>query len=99
MLVVLSAAAGISLLASIYGYALTSARIIVIQPAILGTAIAVMAGGCAALVPRQGAMGAAWAIVLGSAVQVLASAAALRFLPSTTARRDSRSTPPPLKFT
>jgi O-antigen/teichoic acid export membrane protein len=78
MLVVLSLAAGIGFVASLYGYALTSARVINIQPVLLAVVIAVLAAGCAALVPRFGGVGAAWAIVAGAAVQALASAAALR---------------------
>lgn len=78
MLVVLSTAMGIWFLAAVYGYALTSARIIRIQPVILGFSILVLAAGCAALVPRIGAIGAAWAIAASSALQAVASGAALR---------------------
>jgi O-antigen/teichoic acid export membrane protein len=80
MLVVLSVAAGLIFIASLQGYALTSARIIAPQPVILGLAVAVLATGCAVLVPRFGEMGAAWAIVIASGLQTLASAVALRML-------------------
>lgn len=84
MLVVLSAATGIWFLAAVYGYALTSARVIRIQPVILGLTILVLAAGCAVLVPRFGGMGAAWAIAAASGLQALASGAALHILcPST----------------
>lgn len=91
MLVVLSAGACLAFLASLQGYALTSARIIAIQPAILAAAIAVMAVGCAVLVPRLGAVGAAWAILIGSGTKLLAGAAALRLPLSTRARPITRS--------
>jgi len=78
MLVVLSAAAGLAFVASFQGYALTAARVIAPQPILLGGVTLVLGVACAALVPRFGGLGAAWAIVAASAVQVLASGALLR---------------------
>lgn len=79
VLLVLSAAATLMFVASLQGYALTSARIIPIQNAILGLAIVVLAVGCAVLVPRLGGVGAAWAILAGAGAQVVASWVVLRF--------------------
>jgi O-antigen/teichoic acid export membrane protein len=77
MLVVISAATGLVFIASLEGYALTSARRIAIQPAILGLAVAVLAVACAVLVPRFGGVGAAWAIMAASGTQAVASGVAL----------------------
>jgi O-antigen/teichoic acid export membrane protein len=78
LLVVLSVAAGVGFLASLYGYALTAARIIAVQPVITVAGIAALALLCATIVPRFGSIGAAWAVVGATAVLVIARAAALR---------------------
>lgn len=80
MLVVLSAAASLTFLAQLQGYALTSARIIVTQTVSLGLAVVVLVAACAILVPRFGGTGAAWAIAVAAAMNALANAAALRLV-------------------
>ncbi len=74
LLVVLAAAAGLGFVATLFGYVLTAARVIAIQPILLGVTLAVAVACCAILVPRQGAMGAAWALVIASLVQMVWSA-------------------------
>ncbi|WP_248355767.1 lipopolysaccharide biosynthesis protein [Anaeromyxobacter oryzae] len=78
VLVILSVAAAAGFVAAFLGYAMTAARIIVVQPFILAVALAVLVAACAVLVPRHGAAGAAWGLVAASAFQCLASWAALR---------------------
>jgi len=78
LLVVLSVAAGLGFVGSLLGYALTASRVIAVQPVILAITLAVIGACCAVLSPRYGAMGVAWALVAGSAVQALASQVALR---------------------
>jgi O-antigen/teichoic acid export membrane protein len=78
VLVVLSAAAGVGFVATLLGYALTAARVITVQPLLLSASLAVATAGCAVLVPAYGAEGAAWALVLGSLVQAIWSAIALK---------------------
>lgn len=78
VLLVLSVAAGLGFVASFLGYALTASRVIAIQPVLLVATLGVMVALCAVLVPRSGAVGAAWALVWGSAVQVVGSWVALR---------------------
>ncbi len=77
VLVILSGAATIGFMATVLGYALTAARVIAVQPAILSASLAVASGGCAVLVPRYGATGAAWSIVAASLVQAAWSAVEL----------------------
>lgn len=79
LLVVLSAAAGLGFVATLLGYALTAARVLVLQTWVLATALAVTAAGCAVLVPHLGAIGGAWALVGGSAIQVIGNAAGLQW--------------------
>jgi O-antigen/teichoic acid export membrane protein len=79
VLLVLSVAAGLGFVASFLGYALTASRVIAIQPVILMVTLGVMVAFCAVLVPASGAVGAAWALVWGTAVQVIASWMALRW--------------------
>lgn len=78
LLVVLSLAAGLGFVGSLIGYALTASRVIAVQPVILTITLGVIALCCAWLSPRYGAMGVAWALVAGSAVQALASQVALQ---------------------
>jgi O-antigen/teichoic acid export membrane protein len=77
MLVVLSAAAAMALLASLLGYCLTSARVIAIQPLLLTVTLSVLAACCFAVVPRWGGDGAAWALLAATSVHALASWLAL----------------------
>ncbi len=78
MLVVLSAAAAMTLVASLLGYSLTSARVIAIQPAVLAVTLTVVAAGCFAAVPRWGGDGAAWALFAATSVHALVSWFVLR---------------------
>jgi O-antigen/teichoic acid export membrane protein len=78
MLVVLSAAAGMGLVASFLGYALTSARIITVQPVLLTVTLTVLVICCVMVVPRYGGAGAAWALVAASSAHGLVSWLALR---------------------
>ena len=78
MLVVLSAAAGMGVVASLLGYCLTSARVIAIQPLLLTVTLTVLAACCVAIVPRWGGDGAAWALLAATSVYALASWLALR---------------------
>jgi O-antigen/teichoic acid export membrane protein len=77
MLVVLSAAAGMGLVSSFLGYALTSARVITVQPVLLTVTITVLVMGCVTAVPRYGGDGAAWALVAASSAHALVSWLAL----------------------
>lgn len=77
LLVVLSVSAGIGFVATLLGYALTAARVIAVQPVLLSAALLVTGIACALLVPRMGALGACWALVLASFVQAVWSAVAL----------------------
>jgi O-antigen/teichoic acid export membrane protein len=78
VLVVLSAAAGLGFLATLLGYALTAARVLVTQATLLSVSLGVTAAGCLVLIPRLGAAGAAWSLVLAALVQAGWSAVALR---------------------
>jgi O-antigen/teichoic acid export membrane protein len=78
LLVVLSVAAGLGFVGSLLGYALTAARVIAVQPVILVVTLGVIVACCAALSSRYGAIGVAWALVAGSAVQAVASQVALQ---------------------
>jgi O-antigen/teichoic acid export membrane protein len=78
MLVVLSGAAGMTLVASLLGYALTSARVIVIQPVLLTLTLSVLLACCLAIVPRWGGEGAAWALLAATSVHALGSWVMLR---------------------
>ncbi|HET6436844.1 MAG TPA: hypothetical protein VFG59_02195, partial [Anaeromyxobacter sp.] len=80
VLLVLSVAAGLGFVASLLGYALTAARVLVAQAAVLSASLAVTLAGCALLVPRHGAVGAAWVLVLANLVQGAWNGAALRRL-------------------
>jgi O-antigen/teichoic acid export membrane protein len=75
VLVVVSGAAGLGFVATLLGYALTAARVIAIQPVVLGLKLGVVGVACAALVPRYGALGAAWAVAIASAAHALANGA------------------------
>jgi O-antigen/teichoic acid export membrane protein len=78
MLLVLSAGAGMVLVTSFLGYALTSARVITVQPVLLTITLTVLVMGCVTVVPRFGGDGAAWAVVAASSVYALVSWLALR---------------------
>lgn len=78
MLVVLSAAAGMALVASLLGYSLTAARVITIQPLLLTVTLTVLAMCCSVLVPRHGGDGAAWALLAATSVHALVSWLVLR---------------------
>lgn len=78
LLVVLSVAAASGFVASLLGYALTSARIIVAQPAILIVTLGALTALCAVLVPALGTSGAAWALAVAYVVQGVASRIVLR---------------------
>ncbi len=96
VLVVLSVAATLGFAAALLGYALTVARVLARQTFVLGGALAMLAAACAVLVPRAGAIGAAWAVVAASAVQLLANALAVRRVgvaprPPAAARTGSRA--------
>jgi O-antigen/teichoic acid export membrane protein len=92
-LVVLSVAAGIGFAASFLGYALTTARIIAVQPFVLGLTLVVLAAASAVLVPRQGAVGAAWALVLGLSAQVMMYAMILRGFRAKRPEAQAQATP------
>jgi O-antigen/teichoic acid export membrane protein len=77
MLVVLSAAAGMVLVTSFLGYALTSARVITVQPVLLMITLTVLVMCCVLVVPRYGGDGAAWALVAASSAYALVSWLAL----------------------
>lgn len=77
-LVVLSVAAGCGFVASFLGWALTASRVLAIQPVLLSVTLVVLVVACAILTPRYGAVGTAWALVAGSAVQAISAAVALR---------------------
>jgi O-antigen/teichoic acid export membrane protein len=88
ILVVLSAAAGTALIASLLGYSLTAARVIAVQPLLLTVTLTVLAACCFAVVPRWGTNGAAWALLAATSAHALASWLALRraeWKPTTTA--------------
>lgn len=89
VLVVLSAAAGFGFVATLYGYALTSVRSIVIQPMVLAVTLTLLVVTSAFLVPAHGAAGAAWAVVVSSVAHAIASAAALRHAHARRRRRDA----------
>jgi O-antigen/teichoic acid export membrane protein len=78
VLVILSAAAGMTLVASMLGYSLTAARVIAIQPFLLTLTLTVLTAGCFAIVPRWGESGAAWALLCATSVHALVSWVALR---------------------
>jgi O-antigen/teichoic acid export membrane protein len=77
MLVVLSAAAGMGLVSSFLGYALTSARIITVQPVLLTVTITVLVMCSVTVVPRYGGDGAAWALAAACSAHALVSWLAL----------------------
>jgi len=78
LVVVLSLAAGAGFVATMLGCAMTAARVLAIQPAILLVTLPILAVSCFFLTPRMGATGAAWALFAGLATQAFLSHAALR---------------------
>jgi O-antigen/teichoic acid export membrane protein len=75
--VTLMIAAGLSYLASVFGYALTAARRFYCQLPIFALALVVTAVVCAWLIPRIGLQGAAVGAAAGSLTQMLGAAWAL----------------------
>lgn len=80
VLVVLSVAAALGFATSLLGYALTAGRALATQTYALGASLVMLVAACAVLVPRHGAMGAAWGVVAASAVQLVANALTMRRL-------------------
>ncbi len=78
ILVAVMIAATLNYVASALGYALTAAREFAGQAPLFALVAAVTAGSGVLLVPRVGMIGAAWAMGLGSAFQVIAFGALLR---------------------
>ena len=73
VLIWVMAAATLGYMASFLGYAMTAAHYFAIQPVIFGAVALANSLFCMALVPRHGALGAAWALGLANLVQFLAS--------------------------
>ena len=69
LLVQLMIAGGIYWICTAQGYVLTAVRVLREQIVLLACAVAIAAGGCAWLVPSQGAMGAAHALQMSVAAQ------------------------------
>jgi O-antigen/teichoic acid export membrane protein len=72
-------AAGLGYLASVFGYAMTAARLFTIQVPIYLASIVAVTVGCAVLVPGHGLLGAAWATCALFAVQLPLKGAAISF--------------------
>ena len=85
----LLAGAGISYFASFLGYATTAARSFKLQPVILMICAAATTIMCALFVPSHGMLGAAWAIMLAFAIQLVLMAAYLGYSLYTLSRRRS----------
>ena len=64
-------AAAISYAGSFLGYGLTAARRFKVQAPIIGVVTVVTAAASIVLIPRHGLIGAAWAMALGSVVQLI----------------------------
>jgi O-antigen/teichoic acid export membrane protein len=77
VLVWLMVGGGVSYLASFCGYGATAARRFSLQPVVFSVCVASAIGLCALLVPRYGALGAAWALLLAYALQLMLMAAYL----------------------
>lgn len=78
ILVILSLSAALGFAAALLGYALTAGRILAMQTYSLAVSLVMLVAACAILVPRHGAVGAAWGVVAASLVQLLANALAVR---------------------
>ncbi|MGI8856820.1 MAG: lipopolysaccharide biosynthesis protein, partial [Thermomicrobiales bacterium] len=72
-------AAGLGYLASVFGYAMTAARLFAIQVPIYLVSIVAVTVGCALLVPSHGLLGAAWATCALFAIQLPLKGGALFF--------------------
>lgn len=72
LLVQLMIVGGIYWICTAQGYVLTAVRVLREQIVLLACAVAIAAAGCAWLVPRQGAMGAAHALQMSAAAQWIA---------------------------
>jgi O-antigen/teichoic acid export membrane protein len=70
LFVALMVAAGIQYVASFLGYGLTAARYFRIQVPLLLTTTLSLAIACLGLIPSQGLMGAAFALIVASSVQI-----------------------------
>ncbi len=70
-------AAGLGYVASVFGYAMTAARLFAIQVPIYLASIVAVTVGCALLVPGHGLLGAAWATCALFAVQLPLKGAAV----------------------
>ncbi|MFA6003553.1 MAG: lipopolysaccharide biosynthesis protein [Elusimicrobiota bacterium] len=80
-------AAGIGYVAMFFGCGLTAAQKFFIQPIVLASASAVLAGACAVFIPRYGITGAAMAMAAGALAQAVGNAYfAWRALEAITAR-------------
>jgi len=88
----LLAGAGISYFASFFGYATTATRSFKLQPVILLICAAATTITCALLVPSHGMLGAAWAIMLAFAIQLVLMAAYLGYSLYALSRRGSSVT-------
>lgn len=78
LLAAIMIATTLSYFASALGYALTAAREFALQAPLFVAVTAVTAGAGIVLIPQLGMVGAAWAMGVGSAFQVTASAVLLR---------------------
>lgn len=72
------AAAAISYVASFIGYGLTAARLFKVQAPLIGVVTLVTAASSIVLIPGHGLIGAAWAMVLGTLVQLIGSSVVLQ---------------------
>jgi O-antigen/teichoic acid export membrane protein len=73
----LMVAAGLGFMASFLGYGMTAARFFRVQAPLFVVVGLVTAAGCFLLVPEYQLLGAAWAMVLAAAVQLLGSVAVI----------------------
>jgi O-antigen/teichoic acid export membrane protein len=73
VLVLIMAAAGAANLQTVLDYAMTSARSFKIQPWLYGASAGFLFLLCALLIPAYGLTGAALALVIGSAVEIVAT--------------------------
>jgi O-antigen/teichoic acid export membrane protein len=93
-LVVLSVAATFAFPATILGYALTAARVLLAQCVAVGASLVVLLSACALLVPRHGPLGAAWAVATASIVHLAGNVISLRLLAGEPGLRRARAEAP-----
>jgi O-antigen/teichoic acid export membrane protein len=72
-------AAAVGFVASILGYGMTAARILKPQPALLAAVMLVLAAACFLWVPAYGLAGAAFALLLAAAIQLVGSLVIILF--------------------